>query len=70
MVVGRRKLSDVELDDAVKPADWRVALATIVDPDGTERQILSNMPFGAVGRGEFGIVFIGYAAPLRSPKGC
>jgi porphyrinogen peroxidase len=61
-VIGRTKLSDIELDDAVKPADSHVALTTIVDPDGTERQILrDNMPFGAAGRGEFGTYFIGYA---------
>jgi putative iron-dependent peroxidase len=60
MAIGRRKLSDVELDD--KPADSHVALTTIVDPDGAERRILrDNMPFGAVGRGEFGTYFIGYA---------
>lgn len=62
MVVGRTKLSDIELDDAVKPADSHVALTTIVDPDGTERKILrDNMPFGEVGRGDFGTYFIGYA---------
>src|SRR6185436_5730839 len=38
---------------------------TIVDDDGEERQIVRmNMPFGAVGAGEFGTYFIGYA---RSP---
>ncbi|MEU6719589.1 Dyp-type peroxidase [Nonomuraea sp. NPDC046802] len=62
MVIGRRKLSDIELDDTVKPADSHVAMTTIVDPDGTEHQILrDNMPFGEVGRGEFGTYFIGYA---------
>ncbi len=62
MAVGRTKLSDIELDDAVKPPDSHVALTTIVDPDGTERQILrDNMPFGSAGRGEFGTYFIGYA---------
>ncbi|SNS01575.1 putative iron-dependent peroxidase [Streptosporangium subroseum] len=61
-VIGRTKLDDIELDDAVKPADSHVAMTTIVDDDGTERQILrDNMPFGAVGRGEFGTYFIGYA---------
>lgn len=61
-VIGRTKLSDIELDDAVKPADSHVALTTITDPDGTQRQILrDNMPFGSVGRGEFGTYFIGYA---------
>ncbi|WP_405875303.1 Dyp-type peroxidase [Streptomyces sp. NBC_00005] len=61
--VGRRKLSDIELPDDLKPADSHVALTTITDPDGTERQILrDNMPFGAPGRGEFGTYFIGYAS--------
>ncbi|MGX4687755.1 Dyp-type peroxidase [Streptomyces sp. JNUCC 63] len=65
LVIGRRKLSDVELDDAVKPADSHVALTTIEDPDGTKHEILrDNMPFGTVGQGEFGTYFIGYA---RSP---
>ncbi|WP_433414025.1 Dyp-type peroxidase [Microtetraspora malaysiensis] len=62
MVIGRRKLSDIELDDAVKPPDSHVALNTIVDPDGTKHEILrDNMPFGTVGSGEFGTYFIGYA---------
>ncbi|GII74103.1 peroxidase [Sphaerisporangium melleum] len=61
-VIGRTKLSNIELDDAVKPADSHVALTTITDPDGTERRILrDNMPFGNVGRGVFGTYFIGYA---------
>jgi putative iron-dependent peroxidase len=63
LVIGRRKLSNVELADDVKPANSHVALNTINDPDGTQRQILrDNMAFGAVGRGEFGTYFIGYAA--------
>ncbi|MEV0406392.1 Dyp-type peroxidase [Actinoallomurus sp. NPDC050550] len=61
-IIGRTKLENVELDDAVKPSNSHVALTTITDPDGTERQILrDNMPFGNVGRGEFGTYFIGYA---------
>jgi putative iron-dependent peroxidase len=60
--VGRTKLSDIELPDDVKPANSHVALNTIVGEDGEERQILRfNMPFGAVGPGEFGTYFIGYA---------
>jgi porphyrinogen peroxidase len=63
LVIGRTKLEDIELPDDVKPADSHVALNTITDPDGTERQILrANMPFGSVGRGEFGTYYIGYAA--------
>ncbi|MEV6966583.1 Dyp-type peroxidase [Hamadaea sp. NPDC051192] len=62
-VIGRRKLSDIELPDEVKPANSHVALNTITDADGTERQIVrDNMPFGSVGKGEFGTYFIGYAA--------
>jgi len=61
-VIGRSKLSDIELDDAVKPPDSHVAVNTIVEPDGTQRQILrDNMPFGSPGRGEFGTYYIGYA---------
>jgi porphyrinogen peroxidase len=60
--VGRTKLNDIELPDDVKPANSHVALNTIVGEDGQEQQILRfNMPFGAVGAGEFGTYFIGYA---------
>jgi putative iron-dependent peroxidase len=62
-VIGRRKLSNVELSDAAKPSNSHVALNTIVGPDGTQRQILrDNMAFGTIGQGEFGTYFIGYAA--------
>ncbi|MGW1884934.1 Dyp-type peroxidase [Streptomyces sp. NPDC001970] len=62
MAIGRRKLSDIELDDEIKPANSHVALTTVVDPDGTKHEILrDNMPFGSVGQGEFGTYFIGYA---------
>ncbi|WP_308461148.1 Dyp-type peroxidase [Streptomyces sp. Ru62] len=61
-VIGRRKLTDVELPDDAKPADSHVAVTTVTDADGNEREILrDNMPFGSVGRGEFGTYFIGYA---------
>jgi porphyrinogen peroxidase len=62
-VIGRSKLSDIEMPDDVKPADSHVAVNTIEDPDGTQRQILrANMPFGELGRGEFGTYYIAYAA--------
>jgi putative iron-dependent peroxidase len=62
-VIGRTKLEDLELEDDVKPANSHVALNTIVDENGKQRQILRfNMPFGRVGRGEYGTYFIGYAA--------
>jgi putative iron-dependent peroxidase len=66
LVIGRTKLSDLELDDEVKPPDSHVALTTIVDEDGEEHQIVRfNMPFGRVGVREFGTYFIGYA---RTPE--
>ena len=63
-IIGRTKLSDVELDDAVKPTCAHNALTTIVE-DGKEIKILrANMAFGQAGQSEFGTYFIGYA---RSP---
>ena len=61
-VIGRTKLSDIELADDVKPTNSHVALNTIEEPDGTQRQIVRrNMPFGRIGSAEFGTYFIGYA---------
>ncbi|MGW2372378.1 MULTISPECIES: Dyp-type peroxidase [Kitasatospora] len=61
--VGRTKLTDIELDDDVKPADSHVALTVVTGPDGEERKIVRyNMAFGSFERGgEFGTYFIGYA---------
>jgi len=62
LVIGRTKSDNIELADDVKPADSHVALNTVTDPDGTQLQILrENMPFGTIGRGEFGTYFIGYS---------
>ena len=64
-IIGRTKLSDIELDDAVKPTSAHNALTTIVE-NGQEKKIIrDNMPFGSVAQGEFGTYFIGYA---RSPR--
>jgi putative iron-dependent peroxidase len=64
-IIGRTKLSNIELDDAVKPTSAHNALTTIVE-DGEQLEIVrDNMPFGDVGKGEFGTYFIGYA---RSPQ--
>jgi putative iron-dependent peroxidase len=61
-IIGRSKLSDIEMPDDIKAANSHVALNTIVDADGQQRQVLRyNMPFGSVGEGEFGTYFIGYA---------
>jgi porphyrinogen peroxidase len=62
-VIGRTKLDDIEFPDDVKPSNSHVAVNTITDPDGTERQILrANMPFGSVGAGEFGTYYAAYSA--------
>ena len=68
-IIGRTKLSDIELDDAVKPTCAHNALTTIVE-DGKEVKILrDNMPFGSAAKAEFGTYFIGYArSPERSSK--
>jgi len=64
-IIGRQKLSDIELSDAVKPSSAHNALTTIVE-NGKEVKILrDNMPFGRPGHGEFGTYFIGYS---RSPR--
>jgi putative iron-dependent peroxidase len=63
LVFGRTKLSDIEMPDDRKPTNSHVALNTITDADGTQRQIVrDNMPFGRLGSREFGTYFIGYAA--------
>jgi putative iron-dependent peroxidase len=64
-IIGRTKLDDIELDDAVKPSFAHNALTTIVDSGGVEIDIVrDNMPFGNAANGEYGTYFIGYA---RSP---
>jgi putative iron-dependent peroxidase len=63
-IIGRTKLSDIELDDTAKPTSAHNALTTIVE-DGKQLEIVrDNMPFGEVAKGELGTYFIGYA---RSP---
>jgi putative iron-dependent peroxidase len=64
-IIGRTKLSNIELDDSVKPTSAHNALTTIVE-NGKEIKILrDNMSFGRPGHGEFGTYFIGYS---RSPR--
>ncbi len=64
-IIGRTKLSDIELDDSVKPTCAHNAL-TVIEENGKEIKILrDNMPFGRPGHGEFGTYFIGYS---RSPR--
>ena len=64
-IIGREKVSDIELDDSVKPTSAHNAL-TVIEENGREIKILrDNMPFGRPGHGEFGTYFIGYS---RSPR--
>ena len=64
-IIGRQKVSDIELDDSVKPSSAHNAL-TVIEENGREIKILrDNMPFGSPGHGEFGTYFIGYS---RSPR--
>jgi putative iron-dependent peroxidase len=64
-IIGRTKLSNIELDDAIKPTSAHNAPNTIME-NGKEVKILrDNMPFGRPGHGEFGTYFIGYS---RSPR--
>ena len=61
-MIGRTKLDDIEFDDAVKPPNSHLALNVIEDDDGNELKILRhNMPFGEVGKAEFGTYYIGYS---------
>jgi putative iron-dependent peroxidase len=64
-IIGRTKLSDIELDDSVKPTSAHNALTTITEVGKEVKILRDNMPFGHVASGEFGTYFIGYS---RSPR--
>ena len=50
-IIGRTKLSDIELDNSIKPTSAHNALTTITE-NGKEFKILrDNMPFGQCGGG-------------------
>ncbi len=67
-IIGRQKLSDIEMSDATKPTNAHSALTTI-DENGKELKILrDNMPFGKPGQGEFGTYFIGYSRTPRTTE--
>lgn len=65
-IIGRKKLDNIELDDAPEGQQGsHKTLTTIDDGDGDEYDILrDNMPFGSPGSGEFGTYFIGYSRRL------
>ena len=64
-IIGRQKLSNVELDAAVKPSFAHNELTKIVENGEEVKIVRDNMPFGEAGKGEFGTYFIGYS---RSPR--
>jgi putative iron-dependent peroxidase len=64
-IIGRKKVSDIELEESVKPSCSHSSLTTI-EEKGKEMKILrDNMPFGSAAQGEFGTYFIGYC---RTPR--
>lgn len=64
-IIGRKKLSDIELKDSEK-APYAHNVLTVIEVNGKEVKILrDNMPFGRPGYGEFGTYFIGYS---RTPR--
>lgn len=68
-IIGRRKLSDIELADAEKPSYAHNVLTTIQDGGKQLKIVRDNMPFGDAASGTFGTYFIGYACdPERTER--
>jgi len=64
-IIGLTKTDNIDIDDDDAPRKSHKSLATIVDADGNERDILRDyMPFGRPGHREFGTYFIGYSRYL------
>ncbi|WP_395495669.1 Dyp-type peroxidase [Acetobacter sp. KSO5] len=68
-IIGRKKVSDIELQDVAKPS-YAHNVLTNIEENGQQLQIVrDNMPFGEVGKGEFGTYFIGYScSPARTEQ--
>ncbi|MBV1838281.1 Dyp-type peroxidase [Acetobacter estunensis] len=68
-VIGRHKLSDIEQRDSAKKS-YAHNVLTNIEENGEQLQIVrDNMPFGQVGKGEFGTYFIGYSrSPARTEQ--
>lgn len=61
-IIGRHKLSNVEIRDEKKKSYAHNVLTKITDDDGIELKIVrDNLPFGEITKNEFGTYFIGYA---------
>ncbi|MCX2561658.1 Dyp-type peroxidase [Acetobacter farinalis] len=68
-IIGRKKVSDIELQESAKPS-YAHNVLTNIEENGQQLQILrDNMPFGEVGKSEFGTYFIGYScSPARTEQ--
>jgi putative iron-dependent peroxidase len=64
-IIGRRKLSDIEIDEAIRPTSAHNSLTKIVENGNEIKIVRHNMAFGQAGHGEFGTYFIGYS---KSPR--
>jgi putative iron-dependent peroxidase len=65
LIIGRTKLSDIEIDESVRPSSAHNSLTKIIEGGKEIKIVRDNMAFGQAGRGEFGTYFIGYS---RSPR--
>lgn len=62
-VIGRYKISDVEMPDDVKPANSHSALANVGDD---LKIVRDNMPFGNMATNNMGTYFIAYASSFST----
>lgn len=61
-VIGRKKFSDVELSNDIKPRTAHNVVSKAYDEKGNELKIVrANMPFSNPSKNEYGTFFIGYA---------
>ena len=68
-VIGRYKMSDIEMPDDLKPDNSHSALAAIEDEYGNELKIArDNMPFGNPAKNEVGTYFIAYANTFSTTR--
>ncbi len=68
-VIGRKKYSDVELGDDVKPATAHNVVSKAHDAEGNELKIVrANMPFSNPSKNEYGTFFIGYARHFSTTR--
>lgn len=68
-VIGRYKISDIEMTDAVKPTNSHSALTSITDENGNDLKIIrDNVPFGNPSKNEIGTYFISYANTFSTTR--